>query len=89
MEPQMSFDDVPQTRKHFYPEYVLLHLNAAKAYLAKRDYDRARAFFESAVRINPFDVEIHVGLVDIYDKQGLNELADRERAAIRILEGKD
>ena len=71
----------------FHPKYVLLRLNQGKALLALGKNQEAAEALEQAVRINPFDVDIHERLLEAVIGVGDETRAARERKAIDILNG--
>ena len=71
----------------FHPKYVLLRLNQGKALLALGRNEEAATALEKAVRINPFDVDIHERLLEALIGLGDEKRAQRERKAIDILNG--
>jgi cytochrome c-type biogenesis protein CcmH/NrfG len=48
-------------------------------------HDEAVEPLNHALRINPFDVEIHSLLVEIFERQGDQKAMDIETAALKIL----
>lgn len=68
-----------------YPNYVLLHLYLGEAYLLRGEWETARKHLEEAVRLNPFDPDLHGHLAKVYEQLGEPELAERERKAHRLI----
>jgi tetratricopeptide (TPR) repeat protein len=64
-----------------YPDYMLLRVLSGEALLGLGRYGEARDHLEHAIRINPFDPEVHGHLARAYRELGLPELAAREAAA--------
>ena len=69
-----------------YPEHVLLQLNRGKALTLLGRDDEAVEALRHALRINPFDVEIHSLLVEIFERQGDSKSLDVEKSALKILQ---
>lgn len=67
------------------PDYVLIWLHLGKAKAALGEHAAAADAYEQAVRLNPFDVAVHVGLAKAYEALGRTEEAARERAAVTLL----
>lgn len=67
------------------PDYVLIWLHLGKARLQTGDAQGAAEAFESAIRLNPFDPDAHVGLAGAYEKLGRAADAARERAQVALL----
>ncbi len=68
------------------PNYVTTHVHLGRVYLAGKRWDEAEAAFSRAKKINPFDPEIHSGLLEIHrhrrDEDGI-EKASRALALLR------
>ena len=71
------------------PDYVLIWLHLGKAKAALGDQAGAAEAFEHAVRLNPFDVEVHAGLAKAYETLGRTDEATREKAAVALLTADD
>jgi len=69
-----------------YPEHVLLQLNRGKALILLGRHDEAVEALNHALRINPFDVEIHSLLVEIFERKGDQKSMDIETTALKILQ---
>ncbi len=67
------------------PGQVLLYLYRGKARLALGRYDLAYRDLVNAVRINPFDPEVHGLLAQVLDKQGRAAEAEEERRLHRLV----
>ncbi len=70
-----------------YPEHFLLQLNRARAAVALAKLDEARDALEQALRLNPFDVEVHTLLKTVAQKRGDRALISREEKALATLNG--
>ncbi len=55
------------------------------AYLAKKDYQKARTAFEAALRVSPFDPSVRCGLKQAYQHLGESTLETREQFACQRL----
>ncbi|MBT9561042.1 MAG: tetratricopeptide repeat protein [Myxococcales bacterium] len=66
-------------------DHILLHLYRGKARLALGDPDGARSDFERAIRLNPFDPEVHGLLADALSRLGDTDAAAAERRQQRLL----
>jgi len=66
-------------------DHVLLHLYRGKARLALGDPAGARSDFEQAIRLNPFDPEVHGLLADALSRLGEDAAAAAERRQQRLL----
>jgi len=71
--------------KH-YPEHVLLQLNRGKALMRLGQLDPAAEALRHALRINPFDVEIHSLLVEVFERLGDFKSVAVEKAALKTLQ---
>ncbi|MGQ0793086.1 MAG: peptidase MA family metallohydrolase [Deltaproteobacteria bacterium] len=69
----------------FYPEYVETYKNLGEIYIRQKLLGRARAAFEEAEAINPFDPEIRLALASIYGQLGLAQAEEEQRAALGVL----
>jgi tetratricopeptide (TPR) repeat protein len=65
--------------------HVLLYLYRGKARLAVGDYEKARDDLIGALRINPFDPEVHGLLAQAYRKLSNDEQADLEERQQQIV----
>lgn len=64
-----------------YPDYMLLRVYLGRALLGTGQTAEAREHLEHAIRINPFDPEVHGHLARAYEALGMKELAAREARA--------
>lgn len=69
----------------YYPDYARTHLNLGRAFLALKQWSKARTAFEKMIGINPFHPEVHEALAQIYSKLGLSEAAERARIADQLI----
>jgi tetratricopeptide (TPR) repeat protein len=83
-DPEAAYQAVQGPLKH-YPEHVLLQLNRGKAALRTKRVEEAREALELALRLNPFDVEMHTLLAEAAARLGDRATRDREREALRLL----
>jgi len=81
---EAAYQAVQGPLKH-YPEHVLLQLNRGKAALKTERVEEAREALEHALRLNPFDVEMHTLLAEAAARLGDHATRDREREALRLL----
>jgi len=65
--------------------HVLLYLYRGKARLALGNYKAARLDLVEAVRINPFDPEVHGLLADVWEKLGQKDNAQMELRQQRLV----
>ncbi len=71
--------------KDVYPDYYSTFVNLSRAYLALKDYQKAIDTLERAVRINPFDREVHLMFLSIFTEQGNQYEADKVKRKLEIL----
>ena len=83
-EAEAAYEAVQGPLRH-YPEHVLLQLNRGKAALQTERVEEAREALEHALRLNPFDVEMHTLLAEAAARLGDRATRDREREALRLL----
>ncbi|MFT7624405.1 MAG: Flp pilus assembly protein TadD, partial [Myxococcota bacterium] len=67
------------------PNQVLLYLYRGKARLALGRYEAAHRDLVAAVRINPFDPEVHGLLAEALDKLGRSAEGEEERRLHRLV----
>ncbi|HEX3034706.1 MAG TPA: tetratricopeptide repeat protein, partial [Thermodesulfobacteriota bacterium] len=68
-----------------HPEYVDTYINLGRIYLQRKNYTKAQEAYETAISINPFNPEIHVALISIYEKLGMADLVKSEKIVLSIL----
>jgi tetratricopeptide (TPR) repeat protein len=69
----------------FYPEYIDTYINLGRIYLEKGNLKKAEVAYREAISINPFNPEIHIALISIYQKLGLPDLEEKEKKVLSIL----
>jgi tetratricopeptide (TPR) repeat protein len=62
-----------------FPDYVDTYMNLGIAYYELNNYDKSEKMFNMANMYNPFLVEIHEKLLDIYKKLKKNDLLNDEK----------
>lgn len=67
------------------PQHVLLYLYRGKAKLAMGNYEGARQDLVEAIRLNPFDPEVHGLLAQAFAKLGNVREAEKERRHHRMV----
>lgn len=72
--------------RELYPGYVAVWLELGEAALASGRPDRAREHLLEAVRINPFNPQVHSRLAEVYAELGNSDLAERERRFEQLVE---
>jgi tetratricopeptide (TPR) repeat protein len=68
-----------------YPEFVDTYINLGRIYLRKENFKKAEESYQRAISINPFDPEIHIALISIYEKLGLTNSVESEKRVLGIL----
>ena len=71
----------------FYPEYFDTYLNLGLIYLNKSNLVKAEEALNNAISINPFDPQVHIDLISVYEIQGLSDLVEKERDVLRTILG--
>ena len=82
------FDEVPPTLervKHYYPDFVLTHLNLGQAHLKLGETQAATDALEAVIGINPFHPLPYMLLPKLYETAGKPELAERARKTLELL----
>ncbi len=72
-----------------YPDYYSTFVNLARSYIAIKDYSKALKSLDRAIRINPFDKEIHLMFLKIFTEQNNQYEIDRFRRNIELLSRKN
>jgi len=72
-------------RRH--PRYAALHVHLARLHVKKKGWARAKEQFLLANAVDPFDPEIHAGLAAVYEAQGDQGAASREKRFAQLLAG--
>jgi len=70
---------------NFYPNHIDIHMILGKIYLEEGNLNKAEDEYLTAVSINPYDPEVHVSLIALYEKQGRPELQEREKQFLKLL----
>jgi tetratricopeptide (TPR) repeat protein len=68
------------------PGYVTTHVHLGRLYLRTERFDAAEKAFLRAVEINPFDPEIHTGLLTIAQAREDEDAARQAARAVRLLQ---
>ncbi|MFQ5787333.1 MAG: peptidase MA family metallohydrolase, partial [Thermodesulfobacteriota bacterium] len=71
----------------FYPDYFDTHINLGLIYLNKSNLAKAEEALNNAISINPFDPQVHIALISLYEKQELLKLVEKENDVLRIILG--
>lgn len=66
-------EDLLKKSLSFFPDFHTSLVNMGEVSFSNRDYETARVYFEKAVRINPFNPFVHMRLIHVYDKLGLDQ----------------
>jgi len=77
--------EVLEPVQRLYPSKIGVWLEGGKARLRSGDAERAVEDLEEAVRINPFDPEVHELLAGAYEKVGDTDAAERERRFAKMV----
>jgi tetratricopeptide (TPR) repeat protein len=80
-------EQVLQGALRLHPGSPTTNIHLGRIYLFKKQFQRARAAYRSALASDPFDEEIHLSLVRIETALGAKELAQRARSAAMALTG--
>jgi tetratricopeptide (TPR) repeat protein len=57
----------------FFPDFPTTLTNLGELYFSNQENETARAYFEKAVHINPFNPYVHMRLIHVYDKLGMTK----------------
>ena len=63
----------------FYPNHVDIRIILGRIYLDEGNLSKAEEEYLAAVRINPYNPEVHASLIELYEKQGRPKLMEREK----------
>lgn len=77
--------DILEKVKVVYPDYYSTLINLSRAYLSLKEYSKAIETLEKAVRINPFDKEVHLMFLKIFTEQGNQYEADKVKRKIELI----
>ncbi len=77
--------DVLMRALELYPNFVTTYVHLGELYLNQNDYEKAITYFNEANNINPFNPIIHQSLAFLYQAQGREKEAERERRNLKIL----
>jgi predicted Zn-dependent protease len=77
---------VAEPARELYPDLPGPNVTLGGAWLKKGDMTKAATFLEAAIRVNPFDPQIHCGLERAYKELG-SPLSERAAQACRVLSG--
>jgi len=80
-------EQVLQAALRLHPGSPATNVHLGRIFLFKKQFDRARVAYRSALASDPFDEEIHLSLVRIETALGSKELAQRARGAAMVLTG--
>jgi len=80
-------EQVLQGALRLHPGSPTTNVHLGRIYLFKKQFERARAAYRSALASDPFDEEIHLSLVRIETALGAKDLAQRARTAAIVLTG--
>lgn len=80
-------EQVLQGALRLHPGSPTTNVHLGRIYLFKKQFERARAAYRSALASDPFDEEIHLSLVRIETSLGAKDLAQRARNAAIVLTG--
>src|SRR5260370_1148163 len=80
-------EQVLQGALRLHPGSPTTNVHLGRIYLFKKQFERARAAYRSALASDPFDEEIHLSLVRIETALGAKNLAQRARNAAIVLTG--
>jgi Tfp pilus assembly protein PilF len=69
----------------FYPEYLDTHINLGITYLNRSNFAKAEDALNTAISINPFDPQIHLALIALYEKRGEWDFVARAKKVLRII----
>lgn len=72
-----------------YPDHMDILMTLGRIYLLEGNLNKAEQAFLNANTINPFDPEIHLALVKIYNAQGKEDLTNSEKSVLEILLNED
>lgn len=70
---------------NLHPEFIETYTNLGKIYLERGNLNKAEEVYTQAMSINPFNPEIHVALISIYNKLGQTELEESEKRVLDVL----
>lgn len=68
-----------------HPNFVTTYIHLGELYLNQNDYEKSIKYFDEANDINPFNPMIHQNLAFLYQAQGREKEAERERRNLKIL----
>ncbi|MCX7957747.1 MAG: tetratricopeptide repeat protein [Deltaproteobacteria bacterium] len=75
--------------KDLYPDYYSTFVNLSRAYLSLKEYSKALDSLERAVRINPFDREIHLMFLRVFTDNNNQYEAEKVKRKIELLSQKN
>jgi len=78
--------EVLEPVERLYPSKVGVWLEAGRAHLRHGESAKAREDLLEAVRLNPFDPEVHELLAEVYEQEGETALAERESKFAEMVE---
>ncbi len=67
------------------PGYVTTHVHLGRLYRLTESWEKSREAYERAAHINPFDPEIHMGLIEVCGKLGDEDGVERASASLALL----
>ncbi|UCD85770.1 MAG: tetratricopeptide repeat protein [Deltaproteobacteria bacterium] len=68
-----------------HPNFVTTYVHLGELYLSQHDYENAIKYYSEANEFNPFNPTIHQNLAFLYQNQGREKEAQREREIFKIL----
>jgi tetratricopeptide (TPR) repeat protein len=73
----------------FHPEFVDTYINLGRIYIQNGNFNKAEEAYSTANSINPFDPEIHLALITLYEKMGLPDLVKTEKNVLNTILNQD
>jgi tetratricopeptide (TPR) repeat protein len=72
-----------------HPGVAATNVHLGRIFLARKEWQKARAAYSEALATDPFDPEIHLALLHIHRQLGNDALTSRARKAAALLTGMD
>jgi tetratricopeptide (TPR) repeat protein len=73
-----------KTIQHF-PNFHTTLTNLGELYHEMGNYEQSQSYFEKALRINPFNPFVHVRLMDVYERLGLEEDKKQQEKLYKLI----